>query len=1080
MRPIAVSRRVRGLFVFLLVALTAPARAADLRHFEDAALRAVQFVDAKEGWAVGDEGVIWHTIDGGKTWERQPSGVRGSLRSLHFLNPFTGWVAGREELPGGAGSSGILLYTKDGGETWQRILVNSLPGLNVVRIVNPADPRLGYLAGDASDQYPTGVFVTQDGGRTWQPLLGPRATSWLAADFAADGSGALAGAWNRLATVRKERVNAVDMDALGGRNLRGLVLQGRDGIAVGQGGLVMQSRGSSGTDWNFTDLKLPDDVRAGWDFHAVAAVGTHYWVVGRPGSVMLHSPDHGGHWEMVRTGQALPLDGIYFQDDQHGWAVGELGTIVATADGGRTWRVQRRGGERAAVLFVHARAAGTPLDTVAYLGGVEGYLTAALQVTSADSTTSALTRAAEGLRFATAVRLAGGAAAESLWQFPVGKHLLRADRKDLVASWDRLHGDRGAEQLLRQLVLALRTWRPSVIVTDHPDPAASGQTADVLVAEAVAEAFKQAGDPKAFPEQIAVLGLEPWKAAKAYARWDGRPGAPVMLDLTAVHGRLEGTLADFAAGPLGLVTEGPVPLPARRLYRLLADNLPGAANQRDLMEGVALARGGLARRPQVLDGDLSPEMDRAIKQRRALKTLAENQATGLTDPDKLLAQIAPMLGGMPDDQAAAAAHAVAGQYVRLGQWNLAREAYLLMANRYPNHPLTADALRWLIRYNSSSEARRRYELGQFQVVRQQAFNVPKKNPDRARKAGTLPQDSDFENRENVEIRTVRGEEWKMETKPGSAPGRELLQFAPVAGKQDYQKWYQGALDLEPRLAAFGPLYVGDPSVQFCLQAARRNLGDAEGARKWYSHFVARQPDGPWRAAALAELWLFERKGPPPKSVAACRLAEARPYLDGQLDDDCWQGPPLRLRDASGETSRECPTEVRLAYDREFLYLSARCVHPAGTRVEPEKERRRDADLRGHDRISLLLDLDRDYATCFHLQIDQRGCVHDDCWGDKTWDPRWFVAVRDEETSWTVEAAIPLAALTGDGVLPGKAWGCNVVRVLPGRGVQAWSLPAEVPEEVLRPEGLGLLLFAEGARQTAAQGERKQAVMPTAR
>src|ERR1700730_4650711 len=86
--------------------------AGDLRSFEDAALHAVQFVDEHEGWAVGDEGVIWHTIDGGQSWERQPTGMRASLRSVHFLNPYTGWVAGREELPHGQSSAGILLFTR--------------------------------------------------------------------------------------------------------------------------------------------------------------------------------------------------------------------------------------------------------------------------------------------------------------------------------------------------------------------------------------------------------------------------------------------------------------------------------------------------------------------------------------------------------------------------------------------------------------------------------------------------------------------------------------------------------------------------------------------------------------------------------------------------------------------------------------------------------------------------------------------------------------------------------------------------------------------------------------------------------
>ena len=79
------------------------------------------------------------------------------------------------------------------------------------------------------------------------------------------------------------------------------------------------------------------------------------------------------------------------------------------------------------------------------------------------------------------------------------------------------------------------------------------------------------------------------------------------------------------------------------------------------------------------------------------------------------------------------------------------------------------------------------------------------------------------------------------------------------------------------------------------------------------------------------------------------------------------------------------------------------------------------------------------------------------------DPRWFVAVHKEDTEWVVEAAIPLAALTSDGVTPGRAWCCNVIRTLPGRGVQAWSLPAEAPEEAMRPEGMGLLIFMQDGK-----------------
>jgi hypothetical protein len=138
----------------------------------------------------------------------------------------------------------------------------------------------------------------------------------------------------------------------------------------------------------------------------------------------------------------------------------------------------------------------------------------------------------------------------------------------------------------------------------------------------------------------------------------------------------------------------------------------------------------------------------------------------------------------------------------------------------------------------------------------------------------------------------------------------------------------------------------------------------------------------------------------------------------------------------------------------------------GRREQPAKLRTHDADLRGHDRVSLLLDLDRDYATAFHFEVDERGCIADDCWGDKTWDPRWIVAVHNGDTEWVLEAAIPLAALTGDGVTPGRAWCCNIIRTVPGKGVRAWSLPAESPDEARRLEGMGLLVFTQNGQPTA--------------
>jgi hypothetical protein len=40
-------------------------------------------------------------------------------------------------------------------------------------------------------------------------------------------------------------------------------------------------------------------------------------------------------------------------------------------------------------------------------------------------------------------------------------------------------------------------------------------------------------------------------------------------------------------------------------------------------------------------------------------------------------------------------------------------------------------------------------------------------------------------------------------------------------------------------------------------------------------------------------------------------------------------------------------------------------------------------------------------------------------------------------------------------------------------VQAWSLPAEVPEEAPRPEGMGLLLFTQEQRSEVIQAGARE-------
>ncbi len=1063
----------RALAAFAVVLIWAAQSVLAAHHPGDAAIRSVQFADEREGWACGDDGVIWHSIDGGQNWEQQASGVNASLRAIQFLTPYTGWAVGRVELPGGA-SRGVVLGTTDGGLKWSPIATQALPGLNCVKFFNQ---RNGIAAGDGSDLYATGLFTTVDGGQTWKPVAGKRCPTWLAADFSDSDNGALGGSWSQLATLRDGLFGAADVDPLGGRGIRCLKLDGPFAVAVGQGGMILTSSKSSGLKWGFAVPNLPKEVQAACDFSSVAIHEKHLWVVGRPGTFVLHSPDRGQTWEVQKTGQSLPLHTISFLNENLGWACGEMGTILSTRDGGKNWKVVRQEAQRAAALFVHASSMSIPFETIALLGEEDGYHTVSLRLTCAaapsaparlpeddrpltqriEATGSHPTLGVDPLKLGAAMRSVGGTAGESLWQFPLPHHQDGCSVTQLLANWDRLHGERSSIEIVRQLVLAIRIWRPEVIVTDADKKALT--PAETLLIGALKEAFKLAADPQAFPEQLKTLKLTVWSPKKLYCTLEKVDPAGVKIPLLEVQTRLADCPRDYA-NPADLIVGKSGPPVNERGYQLIATRLRDAAGDMHLMEGIDLAYGGQARR------DLPPvdaesikdraRIDKAVRRRRTFETLASGNAIELGKPEQVLAQIMPAIKEMPADFGARAVYAIASQYANSGQWVFARETYLILVEQYPNHPLAAEAFRWLVRYQSSSEARRRQELGHFAIYTE--TRVSEANP-------------------GTQTGIVKG-------------GTEIVQASHKTYLRDHDDtrlWFKEGLLLEPRMQKLAAVSAQDPAMQLCFHSARRQLGEGADAKKWFSRYlsetavplggqtVVRGADA-WRDCAMAELWLINRNVgvSPAKPLAYCPRVNSKPVLDGKLNDDCWIGvKPLVAtttagdldtavkKDEAGKFENEYTTTVKMTHDSENLYIAIHCTHPAGGRAAPVEKRGRDMDLRAFDRVSILLDLDRDYQTYYQLQIDQRGCLAEDCWGDDKWNPQWFVAVESNETSWTAEAAIPLQELTSAAPTPGTTWAANVTRIVPGRGVQAWSTPADAKP---RPEGMGLLQFVQGVKR----------------
>ena len=68
---------------------------------------------------------------------------------------------------------------------------------------------------------------------------------------------------------------------------------------------------------------------------SLAKAGSGYVAVGQRGGVLLSAD--GKVWKQVLTPADATLVRVRFLDDVHGWAVGYDGTILDTADGGKSW-----------------------------------------------------------------------------------------------------------------------------------------------------------------------------------------------------------------------------------------------------------------------------------------------------------------------------------------------------------------------------------------------------------------------------------------------------------------------------------------------------------------------------------------------------------------------------------------------------------------------------------------------------------------------------------------------------------------------------------------------------------------------
>jgi len=278
---------------------------------------ALAFTDSQHGFLVGSNRLILETDDGGASWEERaldlPAEENFRLISVDFSGD-EGWIVGQP---------GLLLHSTDRGQSWSRLFLDTkLPG----------EPYLVTALGRSSAELATNVgavYRTRDSGSSWQAEVEDAAGA--VRDLRRSGDGryvSVSGLGNFFATwnpgegvwTPHQRVSSQRLQAMGFQPDGGLWMLARGAQ------LRFSADASNADDWSKPIIPITNGygyLDMAWD-----PSGT-IWAGGGSGT-LLSSADGGKTWRKDPVGAQQPTNfsRIAFLPDGKGFVLGERGSLL--------------------------------------------------------------------------------------------------------------------------------------------------------------------------------------------------------------------------------------------------------------------------------------------------------------------------------------------------------------------------------------------------------------------------------------------------------------------------------------------------------------------------------------------------------------------------------------------------------------------------------------------------------------------------------------------------------------------------------------------------------------------------------
>lgn len=307
-------------------------------------VKATSFSGPQNAWLVGEGGDLWHTQDGGSSWNRiAGQAVGGRFHNVSFITPLRGWAVGDQ---------GAIWRTRDGGSTWTCVGKLGLPDHD--DWVFMGSPQMHFVDENHGWVIETlGVWRTVNGGLDWkqvlstldqrvkgQPVFGTFESPAVAVIsgtsgeiYATDDGGAT---WHVKTLLDKGDFRYISLLGDG----KGWLI----GSNVDQRGTIVFYTENRGEDWRPVTSLTSDSALYSLNF----IDDKEGWAVGRdtPNSpdwqptksgLVLHTLDGGKTWQRVPVGKdERVFNLVWFHDRQQGWLLSS-DKVYRTDDGGKTW-----------------------------------------------------------------------------------------------------------------------------------------------------------------------------------------------------------------------------------------------------------------------------------------------------------------------------------------------------------------------------------------------------------------------------------------------------------------------------------------------------------------------------------------------------------------------------------------------------------------------------------------------------------------------------------------------------------------------------------------------------------------------